>query len=221
MRGVLWDLDGVLVDSGEFHYRAWAETLARHRIPYSRDSFHATFGMNNLGTLAYLLGHPPSPELLSQINREKEESFRAAVREGQGRGPAVSPLPGVVRWLEHLKSLGMKQAIASSAPQANIDVLVDALDLRRHFDAIVSGAELPGKPDPAVFVEAARRLDLPTLCCVVIEDSPAGVLGAKRAGMRCVAITTTHPRPALHEADVIVDAFDALPEDVFRSEPAS
>lgn len=209
MRGVLWDLDGVLVDTGEFHYRAWAETMAVHGIPYSREAFRATFGMNNAGTLEYLLGRPPAPEFVKQVNDEKEERFRSAIR---GR---VRPLPGAVRWLDRLKTIGIKQAIASSAPPANIDALVDELDLRSHFDAIVSGADLPGKPDPAVFVEAARRIGVPSALCVVVEDSVAGVLGARRGGMKCVAITTTNPRQALKDADVIVDSLDELQEDVF------
>lgn len=209
MLGVLWDLDGVLVDTGEFHYQAWAETAAAHGIPYSRASFRATFGMNNAGTLEYLLGTRPSPDWLKQVNDEKEERFRSAIR-GRAR-----PLPGVVSWLARLKTLGLKQAVASSAPQANIDELLDALALRSYFDAIVSGAELPAKPDPAVFVEAALRIGVAPASCVVVEDSLAGVRGAKRGGMKCVAITTTNPRRALKDADVIVDSLDELREAVF------
>ena len=209
-QGVVWDMDGVLADTGEFHFPAWSQALSEHGIPFTRESFRATFGMNNAGILAVLLGQTPAPELLTEISDRKERLFRQAVR-----GHA-QPLPGVLAWLERLKAAGMRQAIASSAPPANIDALVDELGLRGYFDAIVSGSDLPGKPDPAVFLEAACLIGVPPERCVVVEDAVAGVEGARRAGMKCVAVTTTNPAQALKEADVIVEQLDALPLDTFE-----
>ncbi len=149
-RGVLWDMDGVLIDTGEFHFRAWSQTLSEYAIPFSRELFQATFGMNNTGTLSTLLGRTPTPEFVAEISERKEWLFR---QEIHGH---VHLLPGVRTWLEDLKATGARQAIASSAPVANIDILVDELGLRLYFDAIVSGFDLPGKPDPAVFLRAAK-----------------------------------------------------------------
>ena len=208
--GVLWDLDGTLVDTGEFHYEAWAQTLAGHAIPYTRDSFQVTFGMSNFNTLRHLLGRPPAPDLLARVDTEKEDRFRAAIR-GHAR-----LLPGVLAWLARLKGAGARQAIASSAPRGNLDVLVDELGLRSYFDALVAGANLPGKPDPAIFLAAAEQLGLPPARCVVVEDSLAGVAGARRAGMRCVAVTNTHPAEALKDADVVVPTLEALPPGAFE-----
>jgi beta-phosphoglucomutase family hydrolase len=209
-QGVIWDMDGVLVDTGEFHFQAWSRALPEYGIPFSRELFAATFGMNNAGILEVLLGQPPAPELLTEISERKEQLFRRAVR---GR---VQPLPGVLAWLERLKAAGMQQAIASSAPPANIDALVDELGLRDYFDAIASGFDLPGKPDPALFLKVARLISVPPERCVVVEDAVAGVGGARRAGMKCIAVTTTNPAHALNEADVIVERLDTLSLDTFE-----
>jgi len=203
-------MDGVLVDTGEFHYKAWSEVLAEHGIRYTRESHRKTFGMNNAGILSHLLGKQLTPELLSGIGDIKEARFRAAVR-GHAK-----PLPGVRMWLERLQRTGFRQGIASSTPMANIDVLIDELGLRGFFDAIVSGVDMPGKPEPTLFLTVAERLGVSPESCVVVEDAVAGVEAARQAGMLCIAVTSTNDADALSVADVIVDRLDALPEDVFE-----
>jgi beta-phosphoglucomutase len=93
---------------------------------------------------------------------------------------------------------------------------VDELDLRAYFEAIVSAGGLPGKPDPALFLKVARLIDVPPERYIVIEDAVAGVKAAKRAGMKCVAVTTTNPAQVLQAADVVVERLDALPRDTFQ-----
>jgi HAD superfamily hydrolase (TIGR01509 family) len=209
-RGVLWDMDGVLVDSGEFHFQAWSQALPEFGFQITRQFFLDTFGMNNAGILVRLLGHPPEPGLLNDISDRKEELFRRAV---QG---CAQPLPGVRDWLERLQAAGFRQAIASSAPQANIDALVDELGIRAYFAAAVSGAALLGKPDPALFLQAARTLEVAPERCIVVEDAVAGIEAARRAGMKCIAVTTTNPAQALQAADIVVERLDALPSDTFE-----
>jgi len=209
-RGVIWDMDGVLVDTGEFHFQAWSRALSEYEIPFNRQLFRETFGMNNARILEVLLGETPTPELLAEISNRKEDLFRQAVR---GR---VRLLPGVHAWLERLKAMGVRQAIASSAPPANIDALVDELGLRGYFDVIASGFDLPGKPDPALFLQVAHLLDVSPERCVVVEDAVAGVEAARRAGMKCIAVTTTSPAEMLEGADVIVERLDALSPDTFE-----
>jgi len=209
-RAALWDMDGVLVDTGEFHYQSWIDVLPDYGLEFSREFFRQTFGMNNRGILSLLLGGKLTPKLLAEISQRKEQSFREAVRGH------VQPLPGVVDWLERLRAQGFRQAVASSAPPANIDTLVDELGLRDYFDALVSGVDLPGKPEPALFLKVARLLDVPPEYCIVVEDAVAGVEAAKRAGMKCVAVTTTNPAEALTAADVVVERLDALAADAFQ-----
>lgn len=209
-KGVLWDMDGVLVDTGECHFWSWSSVLPEYGIPYDREAFRATFGMNNAETLKTLVGHELAPEIVAEISERKEKLFRRGVR---GR---VQPLPGVLCWLARLASDGWRQAIASSAPPANIDVLVDALDLRPWFNAIVSGADLPGKPAPTLFLHVAQVIAVPPVRCVVIEDAVAGVEAANRAGMKCIAVTTTNPAERLEAASLVVNRLDELPEDAFE-----
>jgi len=204
-------MDGVLVDTGEFHYQSWQEVLQEHGLPFSREFFRKTFGVNNAGVLSRLLGEDLTDELLVEISEQKEERFRDLIR-GQ-----VQALPGVVPWLQRLREAGFRQGIASSAPTANIDALVDELGLRAYFDVIGSGAHLPAKPDPALFLEVARQLDVPPARCIVVEDAVAGVEAAQRAGMSCIAITTTNPAEALAAADLIVEWLADLPADAFQT----
>jgi beta-phosphoglucomutase len=210
VRAVLWDMDGVLVDTGEFHFQSWDAVLPAYGIPFSREFFRGTFGMNNAGILSILLGDKLTPELLAEISNQKEEQFRQAIRGH------VQPLPGVLAWLERLQAASFRQGIASSAPLANIDTVVDELGLRDYFDAIVSGVDLPGKPEPALFLKVACSLGARPEHCVVVEDAVAGVEAAKRAGMHCIAVTTTNAAGALQAADVIVERLDALPADAFQ-----
>jgi beta-phosphoglucomutase family hydrolase len=208
-KGVLWDMDGVLVDSGEAHYQSWKAVLPDYGMSMSREFFRKTFGMNNEAILRRLLEDELTPELLNEISLRKEEKFRELVR---GR---VETLPGVLDWLERLQDQGFRMGVASSAPPANIDALIDELALRPYFDTLVSGQDMPGKPDPALFLEVALQLDAAPARCVVVEDAVAGVEAAKRAGMKCVAVTTTNPAQALDEADIVVDRLDALAQDTF------
>lgn len=209
-RAVIWDLDGVLVDTGELHYRSWSQALPAFGLSMTRDLFQATFGMNNAGILTVLLGRKPEPELVQRVSDYKEDAFRAAARGH------VQPLPGVKDWLARLRAAGFRQAIGSSAPPANIEVLVDELGLREYFEALVSGFDLPGKPDPAVFLQAAQVLGVSPQRCVVVEDSVAGIEAARRAGMKCIAVATTNSPDALGAADLVVARLDALPLDAFE-----
>jgi beta-phosphoglucomutase len=200
IQAVLWDLDGVLVDTGEAHYQAWDRTLQAQQIPFSRRTFQQTFGMNNWSILTRLLGQPPDPDLYQEISDGKEAAFREMIRG------LVRPLPGVLETLRFLRENAVRQAVASSAPQENIDALVDELGLREYFQAILSGNKLSGKPAPDVFLAAAKAVGVPPQGCLVVEDAVPGVEGAKRAGMLCLAVTNTNPAESLHEADFVTDS---------------
>ena len=205
----IWDMDGVLVDTGKAHYQSWVETLAKRSVPLPYDQFSSTFGMNNTTILKLWLGADTPQSEIDQVGDEKEAIFRRLVTGH------TQPLPGVRALLEALHAAGFRQAVASSAPQANIDTLLETTRLRPFFDAVVSAARLPGKPDPTVFLEAAARLSVPPAQCVVVEDAVAGVEGARRAGMRCIAVTTTNPAGRLAAADLVVDSLEQVSLETF------
>jgi len=201
---VLWDMDGVLVDTAELHYQTWKQTLAGYGIPFSHQLFIEFFGMNNEQTLTRVLGHPPEPSFLQEASGHKEDKFRKSIH-GQ-----VELYPGVRKLLQELQRAGVRQAVASSAPQENIDALVNEFDMASFFQAIVSGSELKSKPDPITFLLAADRLGVNPQRCVVIEDALHGIVAARRAGMKCIAVATTNPVDLLSPADLVVKRLNEL-----------
>jgi beta-phosphoglucomutase len=206
---VLWDLDGTLVDSEEYHWIAWRDTMAAEGVTITHDQFLETFGWRNDAIIPRLLGRDVSPEHIAQIGEAKEESYRALVRS---RG--LAPLPGVADWIERLKREGWRQAIASSAPRKNIDTVLEVLGMENEFQAIVSAEDVErGKPDPQVFLVAARRLGVKPARCIVVEDAAAGIEAARRAGMRSIGIQRGG---AALDADIVVRSLADLPEDTFR-----
>jgi HAD superfamily hydrolase (TIGR01509 family) len=208
-RGVLWDLDGTLIDSSGLHWEAWRDTLASFGRSVGPREFALSFGKRNDEILISLYGRGLDPSWMARVSDEKELAYRRLVRE---RG--VVPMPGATSWLERLRAHGWKQALASSAPPANIEATLVALGLTRWLDAVVSAEEVGrGKPDPAIFLEAARRLDAPAARCVVVEDAPAGIEGAHRAGMRAIGVLSSHH--AQLEADVVVPSLEDLSPSAF------
>lgn len=208
IKAVLWDMDGVIVDTGELHYKTWVEVLRKYGVDYTREQFTRYFGMNNQSIMKLLLGDRATPEMMKSIPEEKEELFR------QRLNTQLKPYPGVIDCLEMFHQRGYRQAVASSAPDENIVVILRNLRLEDAFDALVSGLEMPGKPAPDVFLKAADEVGVLAGDCLVIEDSLAGVAAAKKAGMSCLAVANTNPREALNQADWIVDSL----EEVFRQE---
>jgi HAD superfamily hydrolase (TIGR01509 family) len=201
---VLWDMDGVLADTSSLHFATWEFVLNQEGIPFDRKKFHQIYGLKNRDLLPYLTGKPVDHEWADRIAARKELAFRQIL---PGK---LLPLPGVVHWLKRFQAHGCKQAVASSAPPENVDALVDELCIRPYFDALVTPGDLPGKPNPAVFLLAARQLCVSPSDCLVIEDSTPGVQAAKQGGMRCLAVTTTNPPEALTQADLVVETLAQL-----------
>lgn len=204
LKAVIWDMDGVLVDTGEFHYQSWVDTLPEYGIDFSREDFRTTFGMNNEGILRLFLGERFTKDLYMEISEQKEVNFRKAIR---GK---VQLLPGVLPLLKALRSANILQAVGSSAPPKNIDAIVRELKLAPFFQTLVSAVGMPSKPDPTVFLTAAEKLKIPPGDCLVMEDAIPGVEAARRAGMVCVAVTTTNAATDLQLADLVVERLDSL-----------
>jgi beta-phosphoglucomutase len=205
----LWDMDGTLVDSEEYHWIAWRDTMASEGIAIAYDQFLATFGQRNDSILPLWLGADASAERIQRVGDAKEEHYRKLVRE---RG--LAPLPGAVEWVRRLQQQGWLQAVASSAPRANIDVVLEVIGLGDEFQAVVSAEDVTkGKPDPQVFLTASARLNTPPSQCIVVEDAAHGVEAARRGGMRSIGVS----RNGSLKADVVVRSLADLPPDAFEN----
>ena len=210
VKAVLWDLDGTLVDSAEFHWRAWREVMAEEGRPITHGQFVDSFGKRNDLILSGWLGGGGDPERVRRLSEEKEARFRALV---QVHG--IEPLPGARDWVARLHAEGWLQAIATSAPRANLEAMVGAMKMGHFFGAGVAAEDVThGKPHPEVFLVAARRLGVEPSRSVVGEDAPIGIEAGRRAGMRTVGVSLLH---ALPDADVYAGTLPELPEDTFET----
>ena len=201
-------MDGTLIDSAEYHWLTWRDTMAAEGHPLSYEQFMGFFGQRNDAILRRVVGPDVSAQDIARIGDAKEAAYRRMVRQ---RG--VEPLPGVRQWLERLRDAGWRQAVASSAPPANIEVLIEVLGVSDCFQAYVSAEEVPhGKPAPDVFLRAADKLGVPSSRCIVVEDAPAGVEAGRRGGMRTIGIVAMHEGL---DADVTTTSLADLPPDIF------
>ncbi|MGE5198444.1 MAG: HAD family hydrolase [Rhodospirillaceae bacterium] len=208
IKAVLWDLDGTLVDSAEFHWQAWRDVMAEEGSPVTHEQFVHSFGKRNDLILSGWLGAGADPDRVRRLGEEKESRFRELVR-----AHGIEPLPGVREWVTRLRAEGYLHAIATSAPRLNLETLVDAMQMRRFFGAGVAAEDVThGKPDPEVFLLAAARLGAEPHRCIVVEDAPTGIEAGRRAGMRTIGVSLMH---TLGEADVCVGTLPELPADAF------
>jgi beta-phosphoglucomutase len=208
VRAVLWDMDGTLIDSEEFHWISWRDTMANEGIPITHEQFLSSFGQRNDSIIPQWLGPSSTPERVERIAAAKEELYRSLVRK---HGMAM--LPGVAGWVHRLHEEGWVQAIASAAPRPNIDVILEALSAGQYFQGIVSAEDVhKGKPDPEVYLIAASRVGATSARSIVVEDAVAGIEGARNAGMRSIGVSRNgKPLPA----DVIVQSLELLSPDAF------
>lgn len=201
---VLFDWDGVVVDSSRLHEKSWELMAARHGLPLPEGHFKRGFGMKNERVIPDVLGWAQDAESIRAYAVEKEAVYRELAR-AQG----LEPLPGVREILRRLKDAGVPCAIASSTPRENITFILDDMGLAEFFRAVITGDQVEhGKPAPDIFLKAAEALgNLPSL---VFEDALVGIEAAHRAGMAVVAVTTTLPAEELTAADRVVDRLDEV-----------
>ncbi|MEO6237237.1 MAG: HAD family phosphatase [Vicinamibacterales bacterium] len=210
LKAVLWDLDGTLVDSEEFHWLSWRDAMHGEGVALTYEQFLASFGQRNDRILPRWLGGDAEPGRIQRIGEAKEAEFR---RLAETHG--LAPLAGAREWLQRLRTAGWKQAIASSAPRLNVEAMLRVAGLEDCLDAIVSADDVTaGKPDPQVFLKAAERLGVDPSRAIVVEDAAAGIEGARRAAMKSIGVIKNGPLDAditvASLADLSPDAFDRL-----------
>jgi beta-phosphoglucomutase family hydrolase len=205
LQAVIWDMDGVIADTGKYHLLAWQHVFKKQDIVFTKQDFERLFGQRNDTIISVTMGKALSQTEIDDIANDKEIFFRAAVKSN------VKPFPGVIALLKTLKTNNISSAIASSAPLDNIRLILGEIGLTEYFQAIVFGREVSeGKPNPQVYIKAAQKLGAAPSNCIVIEDAIAGVEGARNAGMKCIAVTNTHKAAELSRADLVVDSLEKV-----------
>ena len=205
LEAVLWDMDGVIADTADYHYRAWHDVFQERGVEFSKPDFMQYFGRRHDTIIRGVLGDSLSTEEFHALSEKKQALYRRLVSQN------VIPLPGALELIKSLNAHGIKTAIGSSAVPENIEVILKGLGIENSFQAIAYGTEVAeGKPSPQIFLLAAKKLGVKPAGCVVIEDAIAGVTAARRAGMKCVAVTNSHPGDKLQNADLVVDSLEKV-----------
>jgi beta-phosphoglucomutase len=209
---VIFDVDGVLVDSYRAHFASWRQLYGELGIEYSEQAFAADFGRTSRDILCRTLGPDTADERIRALDQRKEALFRDLLRADF---PAMD---GAIELIDALAADGFLIALGSSAPPENLALSLEKLGCAEKVSAIVTGADVKrGKPDPQVFQLAAQRLGLPPASCAVIEDAVHGIEAARRAGMASIALTGTAMRQQLADADLAVDGLRELSPAVIRT----
>jgi beta-phosphoglucomutase family hydrolase len=197
--GVIFDMDGVLADTGPIHFESWVKMAHEIGLKFPREFFDKTFGQQSVPIMRKLVGSNVKAELIKKWANLKEKYYREMVKE------KLKPLPGALELIKILNTENFKLAVGSSGPPENVELLLKSLKIKQYFSAIVTAADTKkGKPKPDVFLIASSKLRVSPKNCLVIEDAPVGILAAKRAGMKVIALTTTHNEEELLEADKVV-----------------
>ena len=205
LKGLLFDMDGVLVNNLDIHRQAFAEFFRRYGVERTFDELNRHFGRGNDDIMGELM----PAEIVARVGiRELGNQKEAIYREIYA--PTITPQAGLIEFLEEAEREGLVSAVGSSGFMANVDFVLDKCAIRRFFAATVAGDQVTRcKPDPEIYLTAAAKLGLKADECIVFEDAEAGIEAGKRAGMRVVALATTFDRAFLErtDADLIINDF--------------
>jgi beta-phosphoglucomutase len=209
---VIFDMDGVLIDSYKAHFAGWSRMYRELELDYTEEDFAADFGRTSRDILFRRFGDKLADARIRELDDRKEALFRDSLRE------RFTPMDGARELIDALAEDGFRIAVGSSAPPKNIEVCLEKLGHRGAIGAIVTGKDVQrGKPDPQVFQMAAHRLGVEPEHCVVVEDAVHGIQAANRAEMMSVALVGTATRNQLSEAKLVVDSLRELSPQLFRT----
>jgi beta-phosphoglucomutase len=202
-KAVIFDLDGTLIDNNSYHRQTWEKYLEKIGKQISEEEFNANMnGRTNEDAIKYIFGKEVTDEESLKHTLDKEALYREIYK------PFIKPIPGLIDFLEILKSKNIPVAIATSGIQPNIDFMFENIPIKKYFDVVVNSAHIKkGKPHPEIYLKAASLLNVEPANCLVFEDAAVGIKSAKAAGMKVIALATTQPKEELTEADEIVDDY--------------
>lgn len=187
LKGFIFDMDGVVVDNHQYHFKAWMDFASKYKFPLNEQIYREKFNGKTNADLFKMIFGDISQDQIDAYAEEKESQYKKIYEKD------MKPLKGIVDFFDFLNAQGYKVALGTSAPPSNVDFVLDKLFLRKYFHVIVDGTMvLNGKPDPEVYVKCATKLDIDPKFCVVFEDSLAGLESGARAGCKVVGVATSH-----------------------------
>lgn len=206
IQAVIFDMDGTMVDNNEFHIRGWQEFYKKRGKILTREEFMDKFiGRSNKQLVPMVIGKDLTEEEIEKYGEEKEKLYRELY------AAHVRPIAGLHDFLAFLSKKRIKVAVTTGSPPKNRDLVLKELKLENSFDVIVGGEDIQrGKPEPDAFLATAEKLQVQPENCIVFEDAVAGITAARRAGMKVVALTTSHKAEELKEADLLIEDFTQL-----------
>jgi beta-phosphoglucomutase family hydrolase len=205
-RAAIFDMDGVIMDNHAYHLKAWQAFFKKFNCRFSKRIFERyCFGRTNQAILEFILKRRLSAKQAEKLAQSKEKLYRKLY------GLVAKPVAGLIGFLKSLKRQGVKIALATSGPKANVDFALRKTGFRKFFSVILDAQSIKhSKPHPEIYLKAAKKLKISPKFCVVFEDSLAGIASGKRAGMKVVGLVTTLPKSRLKNADLIIKNFKGL-----------
>ena len=206
IKAAIFDLDGTMLDNNLYHLRAWKKYLEGKGRKISDEEYNANInGRTNKDVIRYLFGSGLNDEETLNYSLEKEAVYRELYLAD------IKPVNGLIDLLKFFHDRKIPMAIATSGIQVNIDFMFEHIPVRKYFQAVINSSHIrTGKPDPEIFLKAAKELGIPANHCLVFEDSIVGVTAAHAAGMKVVALSTTQSGSELRNADLTITDFASL-----------
>ncbi|HEX8357580.1 MAG TPA: HAD family phosphatase [Segetibacter sp.] len=202
-KAVIFDMDGTLLESTEADYKAWEKVFNDYGKALSFADYVPLLGIKSANVIKEHL-EKTEAEDVKRILKEKFDYFVEWIEENP-----IQPVLGAEAFLKSLANYPVQVALATSSRKEKMHLVLTQLNFKGFFEAIVTGDEvINSKPAPDIFLKAAERLGVAPEDCMVVEDGPVGVAAAKAAGMKCVAITATHPAEKLQQADLIINTYE-------------
>jgi beta-phosphoglucomutase family hydrolase len=204
IEAVIFDMDGTVVDTTELEYKAWHRMMQEQGVEFTHEEYIKVLGAKGSEIVKKHLDW--DEEAIQEILQNKETYFKELVAQ-QG----LELIPGVEKVLQDIQQIPLKMALATGASRKKLEFVLEKLPIKQYFEAMITADETnSGKPDPEVFLNAAKKLGVAPGNCIVMEDARNGAQAAKKGGMLCIAITTTRSEDQLQAADLIVDGYHEL-----------